>query len=1406
MRMMIAAIVVWWLAFPRIAATHAEEPGGGARAPRAAGPAEEMNDVADGLRADDTYGGVYLDDSFEAVDGIAQAAVLAERGRWVDAARTLQAISDTAGNKLVRLDAGYYVGLRAHVSEIIAGWPGVGLDAYRSLFEKTVRDAVRALSPSRDMDELLILCERYFCTSSAAELADTLGQRALESGDLALADGLYRRVLESHPDRATYESRFGSLLLLIAVMRGDDSAIAKAPPDATMRWMGQRLAVADVLSEAAETFSDLKQDVAADDWPIFGGNTQRNRMSTTTVDEPGLLWRFDDLIDEQRLFDVGYDRLERDLADDYHLSINPVVSGGRVFVQFDRSLLALDGDTGALVWRYGKPRPGAGERDAFEEYGANWHAPTVHEGYVYAVLPGDPPLYSGVESIRYGAELVCVSVDSGRERWRASEDTVGPVLRQIAFDSSPLVAHGRLYVVGRRQRSFGFEDCYLFQFDAKDGSLRARTHVGSASTGTFGSRQATTTIPALAGDVVYVCTNLGSLAAVSAHTGAVRWLRLYERDLAAGDTRAARLTRDVRSWHYSPTIYANGRIYAFPSDSSNILILDATDGRITTVRKTADLGSIHTWLGFADGIVCGTGRTTMCADPATGTPVWTAILPNGAEPLGRGMWAGDRLFVPTADALSVFRVEDGKRTDVAWDAEERGGNVLALPDRLVVAGARSVSVYVRKADIFDALRAEMAAAPDSPEPALDLVEAAFRAKEFGVALEAIDHAVERSDLVFDSGDPETRSRMMVDVLRFVTVPAALSRIDRDDVERLFGYAARLAQEEAAHVDYRFAFAEVFSRIDAPERSLSLYNQVLRDRALRATPLTGDATSFETAGRRAEREIARLIEQHGAGIYARFDDEAQRWLESATAADDADLLERVVETFPNSSAAPDALVALGETLARSGHPEKAAHRFAAAYQRYPKAVDRPRLLRRIADAYERAGKLVHAYRWLTKAARAYPDTQIQVDGTAMSFVDYRARLADVGIAAEPARPSIELPIDHHRSREFDDEVRLLEPRFDAHPRADWSAFYVLDGGAIRAFSSTTSDERWPRPVPLRGAVNLLIATNRVVVFATDHEIIGVDPGSGERIWSEGELPSAVDEANADWEGPSPYRRHAVSDGRLVSVRDDGRMSCLTMADGEAVWPETRHPVPAGPVAVDDRMIAYHRVRDGRAIICLVDAVTGRWVGEIAAHGNRPIQALFTSLDGQIIVATSLSIAAYDAELLKERWHVALGGHLRDASLVMDIDALYLSRDGRSVQKHNLEDGREVWRSDRIGQRADDALTVDLQGGYIIVSSRSTVVALDPITGLTLWEGTTPEQPHFPIRLVTDRYVAAIHNPHRGDLEDSAAIFYDWRGASGLVPRNGGALPLGRLIDVRGVLAVDGALVIQAGSVIHHWSRR
>jgi outer membrane protein assembly factor BamB/tetratricopeptide (TPR) repeat protein len=1420
----------------------------------------DLPPVANGQTTGADGTGVYLDDSLEGADVLIRADALIRTERWREAAELLQSTSDRFGDKLYRISAGYYVGLRDHINSLIAAWPTAGLEAYRSLYEHEIERALSQLEQvgksgktartDPHFAKRLDLFYRYFCTQAALPLANAIGQAAIESGDLALAESVWTTTLEKHPDAVEQADYLRAMLAIVRALQSATTGDHRQQADAAnpfgadqqgvqlesrgtreteqlntrIRWKGQDRLLRDILTDISDQFRPPSRSTQADEWPTFGGSYSRDRITHCSVDDLGVQWRFSFRAD-RRNEDPDDDSIltesVRDRARDF--AIHPVVAGGLVFVQRYREIIALRQNTGEIVWQF---RADSVERDPpsfIQEQPPRWDAPTVAGGRVYASIPGPASSFHSYGTGDTPHELVCLDAASGAVMWRVSERALAARFAEVRFDPSPIIEHDQLYVVGRRRRSFGFEDAYLFRFDASTGLLLGRTHIGSASTGTYGSQTATRSVAALYGDTVYVASNLGSVAAVAAFTGAIRWLRLYDRS-AGGSGGAAARSSDVAPWHFNAVVVSAEGLVVQPMDAPHILVLARSDGRqlqslpIQAVippesgedRPPAD-SSANSWsipltlLGIRGKYVCIVSEQVRCIDLDTRQTRWSNGLPDSADLVGRARWAGDRILVSTTKGISMFAIENGERTDLSWPPAGEPGNLLALSDQLIVAGPETITSYVRKSEMWNRLRERLEAAPDDPVPALELAEVAMRSGETIEAVDALEVAVSRlikSDA--STNDDEIRSRLFRNAVSFAE---GLTQLSTDDdaaiLGRLFEVAARFPTDRADHLSYRLKFALLFERVAEPNRALTLYQQVLQDRSLRELPVPGHGSVSKAAPYCRDR-ISELIADHGPELYEPFEKEAERLLQAGRAAGDEATISRVVHAFPNSRVVPQATITLGEMLGRTGRTKEAAQLLIHAYHRYPAmaasnrwtTVTRAELIKRIADTFEWGGRREDAYRWLTKGALEYPGIYINDGDKQVTFHQYRERLSDVRDQVEPTRPAMTLPLGMRFTREFSGPTALLIPRFATDPLTRWTRAYVYDDRQIHAIQPTTGTDIWRQPAPTRESVDLLLARDDVAVFATTYQLFGIDPATGERRWSHGEYPSALKNPLVDWEQGETIRTITFHGHVVVLARDGGTITAVDVRSGKLLWSTAQQLAPAGPIALNDEWIVYHVMQDGHALLCLIHPATGEWIDSIITGEPRPVEELLLTLDGQILMVTSQSMTAIDPVTGTVRWRVSTLGHFRRVSILLDVDAVYCSPDGRDLRKVSLDDGHIIWQIAGLMGRGEDDFTIDRHDAQLIVSSTRSVVAVDAVTGMNLWRGTTPPDPRFHSRALTRNYAVAIHLPDDQEEREGQAFFYDLRNASGLIPENG-APQLGNIEDVRRILLANEAILLQSG---------
>ncbi len=1349
-------------------------------------------------------GDVYINDSFEAADALNKARTLTDQKRWREAAELLQKTADAMPDRVVRTGEGF-VGLRSHVAELICHWPGEGLRAYQDLYDAKLQKQTEALGDGLDVDAAVEIFDQYFCASGAAAMADRIAQMAIESGDVPLAQWALTRVLKRHPAGRAYTARYQTLISLASAMAGNPIESPANAEQTRLRWKGRDAALSDVLAEISRDFRLRGSGAQADDWPIFAGNPERNRDSLTSVDDPGLLWRYalNPTPDTGRKGGIVDGLVRGEGEGGRQTAIIPVVAGELIYLQSGREIAAVHRMSGAQAWKFSPEEAQEQDSPYSDDRPIGGLSPVVDEGRLFAALPSNDSSYYDYETSRTVPELVAMDALTGSILWRITQKGVDAQGTVTAYDSSPVARNGRLYILSRRKRSFGFEDCYLDAYRATDGKLLFRTHLASASTSALSVRGATRSIAALQGDSVYISTNLGTIAAVNAYTGSVVWLHLYDRIRPDAPGTAGWSARDAGMVPLNPVIWTSQRIVVLPADAAQLLVLNADNGETIHAIAINKLSNVHTVYGARGDILCGAGEEVFCYDIGKEDTTWTSRLADEAALSGRGMWVGDELFIPRRNGLSRVNVANGKVQSFSMGPHFSGGSVLALPEQILIAGSKEMLCFVRKAEIWKNIQARMSSQPDDPLPALEFAEVALGAAEMADALRAMDEAVRRVKPSLSTAPTAVRTRVFTDALKLL---AALPTGSRDPaVAKLFQYAAESANDVASQVEYRFRFAEYYESAGEPARAIRLYQQIIRDRTLRDwPPARADATVMRSHVR-ATRKIDDLIKQMGADIYSEWETEARQWLEAAKNAQDDSRLEQLIESFPNSHAALTATLEHARLLEKKGRYEAAATSWERAYNQHEDPGERQAIIRHIAESYEKARRPELAYLWLAKAAREFPAATFEHAGRTTSFAEYRDLLSSARALVEPSRPLVPLPLKQAFQLDLVGTVHLLTPRFADAPESQWANVYVQNPDGIRGYRGSTGEKLWNQPVPVRMNADLLTARAEFAVFATPFEVFALNVATGERRYSRGEYPARLQDPGADWEDGTNFRVHALHRDRLVSIREDGSAECINIQSGDVVWTAKRQPAPLGPMELSDSVLIYHTSREGRAVFQIVSASTGELLDSIVTDEQRPVEDLYLTLDGLFIMVTSKSIACYDPAKQARQWQVSLNWPVRRATLQYDMDSMYFIDDAGVLKKIGLEDGRIVWESQRVLVRGEENETLHREREYLFVSTNSSISAVDIANGQLLWQGTTPENPHFVQWLVTGSYMAGLHAPGEGVDGVGQLFFYDHRNASGVIPKSGGVLDLGVMTDVRGMIAADGGVVVQNGSTIRGFTQ-
>ncbi|MFQ5490508.1 MAG: PQQ-binding-like beta-propeller repeat protein [Phycisphaerae bacterium] len=1356
---------------------------------------------------------VYIHDSFEAEELIAKAQRQARAGQWSSACRNLLQVIHRHGDMLTRVADGPYTAVCRRVNQLVSDWPAEGLVEFRRQADLPAGTALQQARSQRSIEALLWVAQRYFATSAGLEALDTVGQLAIEAGDFGLAQQVYDRLLSEHPDRQVEQARLvGRLAIVYALESRPDAAgrqVERAGPDAKVQWMGQPQALAGLVQTLLDQVHPAERPPAPFAWPTFAGNDRRHRDVELTLDRLAVLWQVPGIGEAAAVPEPDRSsNFRRALRRGRFLSTFPAVADKTLFLQDGRDLRAIQLGNGRTLWRSSGQDPENGRTVSSDTDVPRWHALAVDRGRVYACVGSEFVPFYGYDAPANTSALLCLDAATGQKLWRADNRSLGPDFDEMSFESIPIIVGTKVYAIARRKRAFGFEDCFLYCLNAETGQIQYRTHLGSASTGGFGYRRPTLTIPALADHTVYVVSNLGTIAAVDRFTGLIAWLRLYPRISEAQWRREGRGdSRELNPWQYNPVIVSGDRLIVLPTDADALMVLDRGTGALLQDIPIQELHAVQSILGLEGDRIYAVGDEAFCYDLAAGSYVWQSPLPGDGEVFGRGLLTTDRLLVPTRSALGAFDRWNGSVTRYPWMPDQQGGNLLSAPGLLLVTDSTTLTAYARKQDVLARLHRKMDAAPDDPEPALDLAEVLFRTGDVAESIAALDQAIARAGGFARSIAAPTKTRLFEDCLHFAD---RLGKRDEPDLATIIGLYERASQcppDTRAHLTYRIRWADLYRQAGRFADAVALYQQIIADRSLAQADSIADADPKPVAaGRWAESAIAELIGDHGRQVYARFDTQADQWLQAGQAGRDLDRLAQVAERFPNALAAPKALLARATLLHENGKPLQAAGTFYNALARYRSLLDPPAVMKDIADCYRDGGQPENAWRWLTKAARQYPTATVREGDRNISLLEYRDRLGDLSERLAPARPTLDPPLADADPHRFDQQCHLLDPMFADQPGTDWGLALVHSDGHLHALNPRNNKPVWPNPAPCPHLPRLLLAGRDHLILADRYRVFAIRAADGSQRWQVGQRPAGVDEPEADPEDFPGLTGFALHGDTMVALRSDGQATAIDVSTGQVRWQRSLDHHAIGPMAIDGQWLAYPAMFNGQAICALYATRDGSPAGIIETDGDRHIAKPLLTLEGNVILVGSETVDCYEPGSGRRLWSVHPEEGVLPGSIVLDVDGLYLADDRLAIQKLSLTDGRTLWRTPspvRGRWRGTEGISVVLHQGQLVVATERRLFALSTREGRVLWEGTVPEGTHFSTRLITQNFLLAVDTPPEHFDEPFSVYFYDLRNASGLIPSKGGVHTLGRFEEVQEVTVRNGALLLQTPHAVYAW---
>lgn len=1077
---------------------------------------------------------VYLEDSPAALQLAEEASDLQAQGRLGEAAQKLQDIVDDYADKLMPTDETGYTDARRWVRQRLAGEPAL-LEAYRRRYatvaERALAEAVSADANRRETLTMAVI-DRYPLTPASLNAALRLAGRYLERADVAGATAMLSKI-ESHPDRASANARYYELRAWSAALVNDD----EARDAALAEW-------ARFVEESR--FTSLRETLDA---LAINRVVPSPQVKTVPLERP--LWQvsIESPIEERVV--RAQPRVAQNAAGETK-ELSPVASGSMLLINDNQRVYAIDRISGRLRWAH---------RYTADDTGANANLMNFGGGRViqdrrevlargddaYAVLGFAVPWQGRHRrQVVQPTQLIRLDRDTGELRWSVTPGDLDPLLERAAFHGTPVACGDQIIVMARRSQASSFQDSYLFSVDAATGELRWRRHL--ASTAGPNSRNALPPMSSMTldGDTVYLCDNLGAVAAVDARIGSIRWVRvlLDERVDDRGRPQGIAIPFSEAS---RPQRCAAGLVVPMRINTARGLLLDPDTGKILEEFKSqSPLANAYDFARLDDGdlLVIGPQLARLAGD--TLEPRWTtAISPANVEGITPrvSLRPGVAMVARESTGLQFIDLKTGQLT--AELALPWTGGVLATDDAWVITSGRRLAGYLDWSLAYDTLRQRAEAQPRSPEPGLNMAMLAINAGQPDAVDEGVDRALRAlaADANRRERDPEAwrdeRSRVFGELLDLT---------ERNDImepaviERLFDRLAVTTETPAELLAYNLARGDFLVARNRLAEAVDFYQAILLDPQQANESLVRGATT-RRGDIAARLRLLRLAEGGSLGFYERFDRLAERELSTllATPNADVDALLGLARRYPLARVSGEAIFAAAQRQAQSTNHIGAATQYRRAFQLADDDDLRRRAAGALANYYQSTGRADAAVRWLEQVARDHPGISPMRNGFPADSAAWLAELRQspqnkaVGPSLIPPFAPV-LRLQGQLIPPADPAVTLTRPGGVLYINAgDERSIFGSKESKLSFYDLKLRKHRWQSPLSPDGWRLVDQGADNVVLWMPlGQQLVALNAATGEPLWAPTLAGPLLEDLG---EGGLAESRRANADGLLSVIEAD-----------------------------------------------------------------------------------------------------------------------------------------------------------------------------------------------------------------------------------------------------------------------------
>jgi outer membrane protein assembly factor BamB len=599
---------------------------------------------------------VGLGDEMEALRRRVEAGVAV--GAGADVIRKLKATHD----QVVYLEDGTGIDAAGFIWRQIAAWPEALRKAVIPAIEKEARKAASGIGED-DIEAQGGYWRRYRGVRASAEGAERIADRLLDRGAYALARAWYARA-RMIARRPMLEAKYA-----YACSRAGDAERVAA--------LLARLTPAEKAMDFVVAGNHITLGVFIDTLP--GKPAPLAALLFPDALHPA--WAVP-LMPVERCI-VCRQLIENRRAEEPRSeTVNvPLATGSVLMLNNGRRLRCFEAGTGSNVWVRSFDAGVVADPERSMPVFTLQPVPVfgVHSDGVMMVCRHAETISREERLIRSG--LTAVENKTGLIRWRTRDLAE---FKELHVASEPLLSDGVLYFMARRHDAVGIE-VRAYALEVATGRMlwkrRLLTGLDRGGENQYRSEKLTLELPAPVAtpEGIFFATQMGKLFLMDALTGEVIWLQAYGR--ASGDDTVSR-------WLVNPSLVDGKRIVVAPRDSSRIMALERTTGRILWSQPAVRESVL---CGIWQGKVVTCGHDVRLRDPVTGLSCGTIEL-KAPPVLPMGFLRGDRLWISETNGI--------QKVDLAAMKEsgriQGPGRGIPSGDKVIRCLAESVSVLTGK--------------------------------------------------------------------------------------------------------------------------------------------------------------------------------------------------------------------------------------------------------------------------------------------------------------------------------------------------------------------------------------------------------------------------------------------------------------------------------------------------------------------------------------------------------------------------------------------------------------------------------------------------------------------------------------------------------------------------------------